>query len=44
MPLVEMVRRQHWWCDACIEIADRKLQEAIKRVLERAGEDEARVR
>lgn len=39
MPLVEMVRRQHRWCDRCIEIADQKLQEAIERVLERAGEE-----
>lgn len=34
MPLVEMVRRQHRWCDACIAIADEKLQEAVRRVLE----------
>jgi hypothetical protein len=31
MPLVEMVRRQHRWCDACIGIADQKLQEAAQR-------------
>jgi hypothetical protein len=37
MPLVEMVRRQHRWCDECIEIADQKLQEAAERVVERAG-------
>ena len=27
MPLVEMVRRSHRWCDACKGIADGKLQE-----------------
>jgi hypothetical protein len=34
MPLVEMVRRQHRWCDACIAIADEELKEAVRRVLE----------
>jgi NMD protein affecting ribosome stability and mRNA decay len=33
MPLVEMVRRQHRWCDQCIELADKRLQEAIDRVV-----------
>jgi hypothetical protein len=32
MPLVEMVRRTHRWCDACLELADEKLQEAAQRV------------
>jgi hypothetical protein len=31
LPLVAMVRRQHGWCDLCIGIADRKLQEAAER-------------
>jgi hypothetical protein len=35
LPLVAMVRRQHGWCDLCIEIADRKLQETIRRAAER---------
>lgn len=34
LPLVEMVRRQHRWCDQCIELADRKLDEAVQRVVE----------
>ena len=38
MPLVEMVRRQHRWCDACIAVADGKLQEAAQRVVEQADE------
>lgn len=33
MPLVEMARRPHRWCDQCIELADQKLQEAIDRVM-----------
>jgi NMD protein affecting ribosome stability and mRNA decay len=32
MPLVAMVRRQHRWCDQCVEKADRELQEAAQRV------------
>jgi hypothetical protein len=36
MPLVEMVRRQHRWCDSCIGIADRALQEAAERAAERS--------
>ena len=35
MTLVEMVRRQHRWCDSCIEIADRELQKAAQRAAER---------
>lgn len=31
LALVEMVRRQHRWCDRCIEKADRELQEAAQR-------------
>lgn len=34
MPLVEMVRRPHRWCDQCIELADQKLDEAVQRVVE----------
>jgi hypothetical protein len=35
LPLIAMVRRQHGWCDLCIEIADRKLQEAAQRAARR---------
>jgi hypothetical protein len=31
MPLVEMVRRQHRWCDSCIGFADQRLSEALIR-------------
>jgi hypothetical protein len=31
MPLVEMVRRRHRWCDECLRIADQKLSEAVIR-------------
>ena len=40
MPLVEMVRRQHRWCDSCIGIADQRLSEALIRSTAGLPEDE----
>ena len=39
MPLVEMVRRQHRWCDSCVELANKKLQETIRKASEKADKD-----